>query len=361
MNQVKDTCNVWILGAAGRTGRALASRLVARGFTPTLLGRNVETLQRLARELGGTDAIPCITCDNAMDMAGMIAVQRPAIVFNALGNYAASAMPIARACLYGAHYVDLAVDLSWMQRLLSLHAEARNAGSTFVTGAGFGVLATEAVVMKLCEGRPVPAAVRVDALASVATEAGTAGEAFAATALDVLRTGGRRISNGQLVASRLGSNAGTITLPDGDAVKSAGVPIGELLAAQRASGAADVVATSALAPTGAFVRPLLPLVGAVVSVPAIGRFALRQMARARLPETPRPRTHSWGHAIVTWPDGERAEGWLRAGDGMDYTAEVGATIVSALAAGRGQRGAFTPGMAFGHAIAVDAGGTFVLQ
>jgi len=359
MNQAAAIPNVWILGASGRIGRAVATRLAARGIFPTLVGRNIEALQRLARTLGAADDAACIACGSATEMAGLIASRRPDIVFNALGRYADTAMPIARACLYGAHYVDLAVDLRTMQDLFGLQAQAQTAGSTIVTGSGFGVLATEAVVVKLCEGRPAAAAVRVDALASVATEAGTTGDAFAATVLDVLTTGGRRIRNGRLVESRLGSDAGTITLPDGSTVKSAGVPVGELLAAQCASGAPDVVATSAMAPTGVLVRTFLPLVGAVMSIPAIGRFAARQMARAKLSAAPRPRAHSWGHAVVTWSDGQLAEGWLRAGDGMDYTADVSATIVAALLAGRGKPGAFTPAMAFGHEIAVEAGGTFV--
>ncbi|GAA5065528.1 hypothetical protein HNP84_006793 [Thermocatellispora tengchongensis] len=43
-----------------------------------------------------------------------------------------------------------------MESLLALHAEAVRAGSTLVTGAGFGVLATEALVAKLRDGRPTP-------------------------------------------------------------------------------------------------------------------------------------------------------------------------------------------------------------
>ena len=359
MNKAADVPDVWILGASGRIGRAVATRLAARGIAPTLVGRNIETLQRIAQTLGVAGGVACIACASASEMAGLIESRRPAIVFNALGRYAETAIPIARACLYGAHYVDLAVDLRTMQDLFGLHAQALAGHSTIVTGAGFGVLATEAVVVKLCEGRPTAAAVRVDALASVATEAGTTGDAFAATVLDVLTTGGRRIRNGRLVKNRLGSDAGTITTPDGSTLKSAGVPIGELLAAQRASGASDVVATSAMAPTGVLVRSFLPLVGAVMSIPAVGRFAARQMARAKLTAAPRPRPYSWGHAIVTWPDGQHAEGWLRVGDGMDYTADVSATVIAALLVGRGKPGVFTPAMAFGHEIAVEAGGTFL--
>jgi len=82
----------------------------------------------------------------------------------------------ARACLPGSHYVDLANDIAAVSGLLGLHDEAVAAGRTPVTGAGFSVLATEAVVTKLCQGRPAPSAVRVDAVASVDSGAGVAGD-----------------------------------------------------------------------------------------------------------------------------------------------------------------------------------------
>lgn len=50
----------------------------------------------------------------------------------------------------GGHYVDLANDLVAMPRLLSLHEAAAAADRTVVTGTGFGVLATEVVVARLC-------------------------------------------------------------------------------------------------------------------------------------------------------------------------------------------------------------------
>jgi len=108
------------------------------------------------------------------------------------------------------------------------------------------------------------------------------------------------------------------------------------------------------------VRALLPVIGALLSIPVLQRFAVRQMARAPLKAATRPRQHSWGHAIVTWPDGTSREGWLRADDGMDYTADVLAAVVVGLADGRGRPGANTPAAAFGSELATAAGGTFIL-
>ncbi|WP_405914950.1 hypothetical protein [Streptomyces sp. NBC_00728] len=76
---------------------------------------------------------------------------------------------------------------------------------------------------------------------------------------------------------------------------------------------------------------------------------------------PRPRRHSWGHAVVEWADGTRHEGWLRAGDGMDFTADVTAAVTELLARGVGSPGAWTPAAALGPDLATTAGGTFVLH
>lgn len=65
--------------------------------------------------------------------------------------------------------------------------------------------------------------------------------------------------------------------------------------------------------------------------------------------------------MVEWADGTRHEGWLRAGDGMDFTADVTAAVTELLARGVGSPGAWTPAAALGPDLATTAGGTFVLH
>lgn len=356
-----DRDEVWILGATGRIGRLVTSRLTARGFTVVLVGRDEERLRKAAADLGLDDTVKVVVAGTTERVATEITRQRPAVVVNTIGEYAATAVTIARACMPGGHYVDLANDLTAVPRLLDLHQEAAAAGSTLVTGAGFGVVATEATVAKLCEGRPTPDRVRADSVASIASEGGVLGEPLAASIVDVLTTGGRHYRNGRLVKTRLGADPQRITLPDGETVRSAGAPSGELLAAHRASGAPSVTVTSALAPTTPAVRAALPLAGRVLSVPALRRFAVRRMAGIRVKPVPAPRQHSWGHAVVHWPDGTSREGWLRADEGMDYTADVAAETAARLARGDGEPGAYTPAAAFGADIATAAGGSFLLD
>ena len=358
----RTTDEVWIVGATGRIGRGVTTRLAARGLTVVPVGRSRDRLAAAGAEAGLPGGSKVVVAASAERIAEEIVRQRPRVVVNTMGAFSATAPVIARACMTnGGHYVDQANDMVAVEGLLALHDEAARAGSTLVTGAGFGALATEAVVAKLCLKQPTPHRVRVDAVASVAVEAGVLGAALAASIVDALTAGGRRYENGRLVASRLGADPQRLTFPDAESAVSADVASGELVAAHAVSGAPFVTATSALVPTSALMRALLPMLGRLLSVPAMRRLAVDLLGRVPVKATARPREHSWGHAVVEWADGTRREGWLRTGDGMDFTADVTADVTERLARGVAGPGAWTPAAAFGPELATTTGGTFILH
>jgi short subunit dehydrogenase-like uncharacterized protein len=350
---------IWILGATGRAGRSIAAQLAARHVSPVLVGRDPARLRELAGTIGGK---PRIVAAGSVDaVITELAQSTPAVVINTIGPFTETALPIVRACPPGTHYVDLANELFAVTDVLGLHDEAVASGRSLVTGAGFGVLATESVVLKLCEDRPPAARVRVDALAMVEAEPGTVGPALAASLIDGLAAGGRRYEHGQLVRARLGGDFERLTLPDGSTVQAIGVPTGELEAARRASGAPFVVAASSAVPAGRAIRAILPAAAALLSLPALGNAAKRRLARVRVGPQERSREFSWAHARVQWPDGSTREGWLRAGEGMAFTATVAAEVASRLGRNEGRPGAYTPGSLFGRELAVHAGGQFILD
>jgi short subunit dehydrogenase-like uncharacterized protein len=356
---------VWILGGTGRSARAIAAELVSRGVTPVLVGRDAARLAEAAARagLGRT-----VTAGSAEAMAAEIRRQRPAVVINTIGPFTATAPPVARACLEGSDYVDLANDVAAVSALLGMNDAAAAAGRTLVTGAGFGVTATESVVVKLCEGRPAPARVRVDMVPSLEMEAGTIGEALAGTILEGLpgvegggRYDGRRYDGGRLVRARIGGDVAHLTLPDGSRVTSAGMPLGELIAAQRASGAPSVIAASSEAPSSAAVRAVLPVATALLTIAPVRAFAKRRLAGVKLKAHERPREHSWGHARLEWADGTVREGWLRVGEAQAYTGAVPAEVARRLLAGEGRAGAYSPAALFGSALAEACGGEYLID
>lgn len=262
--------------------------------------------------------------------------------------------------------MDLANDVGSVSAVLGLDQQAADAKLTFVTGAGWGVTGTESAVLHVCEGRSVPLRVRVDMIPSLASEAGALGDALAGTIVEGLpgvvgggRFNGRRYSGGRLVRARIAGDVQVFQLPDGSSVRTGAMPLGELVAAQRVSGAPDVVSASSEAPTAPLVRAVLPVLFQLLRVDAVRRIARRRLAAVKPPERARPRQHSWARAEMAWPDGETRVGWLRAGDAAEFTAAVAAEVTHRVLSGAGRPGCSTPAGMFGTGLATACGAEYV--
>ena len=352
---------IWILGATGRSGRAVAA-LLAQAQTPlVLVGRDTARLRKVADAIGGDARI--VTADSVEAMARAIASDKPAVVVNTVGPFAQTALPIAKACALGTHYVDISNELASFTQLFARHDEAVAAGQTLVMGAGFGVLATESVVLKLCAGQLPASKVRVDVTPFVEVEAGTMGQALASTIVGGVIEGGRRYSRGQLVRARPVSGVKTLDLPDGSRATTAGWSSGELEAARRASGAGSVVAASSMVPHSPIMGAVLPAIMALMRFKAVSDFATRRLAAVEMKPGQfegKGQQFSWAHARVNWGGGETREGWLQLGDAAEFTNRVLAEVALRLARGEGKPGAFTPGALFGPELAEVAGAEFLL-
>jgi short subunit dehydrogenase-like uncharacterized protein len=369
---------VWILGGTGRSGRAIATELLSRGLSPVLVGRDAARLHNAAAAAAaaqpGTQP-RIVVAASIEDMATEIRRQRPAVVINTIGPFTTTAGPIVRACLPSSHYVDLANDLPAVAALLGLGQQATAAGKTLVTGAGFGVTATESVVVQLIQqrsrplGQPnngAPAKVRVDMVPSLAMAAGVIGEALAGTILDGFpdargraRYEGRRYQNGRLIKARIAGDPASLTLPGGTKVTTASMPLGELIAAQRASRAPNVVSASSEAPSSPAIRAVLPLATTLLAIAPVRAFAKNRLAQVKLKARERPREYSYGHARLEWPDGTVQEGWLRLGDAQTFTGAVPAEVAHRLLNGQGRPGAYTPAALFGPSLAQACGAEYL--
>ncbi len=352
---------IWILGATGRSGRAVAALLAQAQCALVLVGRDAARLDKVADECGGEARV--VIADSVEAMARAIADGKPAVVVNTVGPFTQSAFPIAKACPAGTHYLDISNELASFLKLFSMHDEAVAAGQTLVPGAGFGALATESLVLKLCEGQPPASKVRVDVLPFVNVEAGAMGQALASTIVGGIIEGGRRYSRGQLVRTRPVSSVKTLTVPDGSRATTAGWSSGELEAARRASGAGNVVAASSMVPNSPVMGAVLPAIMALMRFKAISDFATRRLAAVEMKPGQfegKGQQFSWAHARVSWEGGETREGWLQLGDAGDFTNRALAEVALRLSRGEGKPGAFTPGALFGPELAEFAGGQFLL-
>ncbi|MCS7480364.1 saccharopine dehydrogenase NADP-binding domain-containing protein [Umezawaea endophytica] len=348
------TGEIWVLGATGRVGREVVERLWRAGAEVVVAGRDRERLAEV-----GPDARAVV--GSLDEVCARLSTEGPAVVVNTVGPFAVTAPKVARACPPGTHYVDVSDELSAFELLHGMDREAVATRRTLVSGAGFGPLATEGVLLHLLAGEEEPSRVRVDAVASVALEPGALGEALAATIVQALRDGGREVREGRLVRARAGGAAERLTTPDGDVVTTASLGGGELFAAWRASGAPSVIGASALVPANPAVRALLPALGGALRLPGLAGFATRRLAGITTTTArPRPRRSSWGRARVEWPSGRVREGWLRTGEGMEFTVGAATEVTLRLAKGEGRPGAFTPARLFGPEVALAAGADFVV-
>jgi hypothetical protein len=350
----RTTSDIWILGAAGRSGRAIVAELAARGLLMTFVGRNANVLEQAARDLGIEAEI--VGASAIEDIAAAIARVRPRVVINTIGPFSTTAVPIVNGCPRGTHYLDVGNELPAFLSLFAMNDELARTGRCVVPGAGWGVFGTESVVLKLCEGRPPAAKVRVDNVAAIEAS-GALGSTLAQTIVEGIRYGGRRYVGGKLKRALAGDDQEDISLPDGSTAVTRLIASGELEAARRASRASDVVAGFPGVP-GGLLRFAIPAIASLLSIPAVRRFATARMAKL-VPPASKTKV-SWARARVEWPDGLVRVGWLRAGDGYAFLAQVSAGVAQRLLDGEGQPGCFTPGALFGTQLAIDAGGTFVL-
>jgi len=349
---------VWILGATGRGGRGICRELVADGTDVVLVGRDTDKLEALAKWLTptGPGSVRTLVAPGHDEVVELIGHKSPSVVVNTIGPFTQTSLPIARACLaVGSHYVDLANELGPVRDLLGLHEAARIAEVTVVTGAGFGVLATEALVVELRADRPPAVRARVAAMPAVEA----LGPGVLASSIDAVAAGGWRYRDGQLTKTRLGSDFERISLPNGQALNAIGVPTGELEAAQRASSAGDVIAFSSEVPTGRFSRKMLPAVSALLARDRIRIRLQRLVGRLRLAPPAKSGDSSWAYTRLEWADGTQREAWLHTGEAYLFTARVAARVAASLRSGVHRHGAYTPAALFGADLARDAGAEII--
>lgn len=347
---------IWVFGATGLSGRGVARELVDRGADVVLVGRDQNKLASVSLSVGGSVRTRVVS--GLAELVRLLHVEKPGVVVNAVGPYSATSLPLARASLAaGVHYLDQANELEPVRQLLELDGEARRQGVTLVTGAGFGVLATEALVIELRSGHRPPARAMVAAVPAVRE----LGSSVLASAVDAIAYGGRRYRDGQLVRCRLGAHHERIPIPDALPREALAVPTGELEAARLASDAGDVIAYSSEIPTGRAVRKVMPAVSALLAVRPIRATAQRLIERMRLTPPVRAGDVSWAYARLEWADGRRREAWLRTGEGYAFTARVAALAAGQLGDGSTAPGAFTPGALFGVDLARQAGGEIVTR
>jgi saccharopine dehydrogenase (NAD+, L-lysine-forming) len=301
--------DVLLLGAAGSSGHLVARELVRRGLSVRLTGRRSEPLTALAGELAGTGAsVDTVVLDVTDAPAVRAAAQQVRLVLNTVGPFMRYAAPVLDACLdFRVSYVDIANEFAAVRGVLQRDRDARTAGMTAVTGAGFGPAGSESLVLLLVkELGEAPHTVRVATVPANSHVSPGVSETIAA----LMPEGATTYVDSALVRAPFGT--GAIHLTFGGIRRSMlPGPAGDLEAARLASGGANVSAY--------FGDPSQRVDGD---------------------------GFSYAYADVVAPSGRRLAAQLRTGDGVQAGAEFAAEVARRVLTGA-PAGAWTPGRLFG--------------
>jgi short subunit dehydrogenase-like uncharacterized protein len=297
-----------VLGASGATGRMITRRLIERGASVVLAGRDAGRLAEIAPE-----ARVC-TVDLSDPTSLRAATSAGQVVVNTIGPFARLSPAVVSASLdTGSHYVDIGNERASVQTLFDRDDEARARGVSLVTGAGFGLTSTESLVLTLLAGGVRPARVVVAAAAGSARET----DGVRTTVAETMADGATTYVHGELHRAPIGQGATTLTF-GGETRQVIPAPMGDLVAARRLTGADHVTAYTVIRRSG---------------------------------------TESYAYAEIIEDDGTTHAAELRTGEGFEYTATIATETAMRLLNDTPKPGAWTPCHLFGIDIVTSVPGT----
>lgn len=327
-----------IYGATGATGTLIAEEAVRRGHQPMLAGRSSETLALLGKRLG----LPWVVAglDEPERLERM--VSEVGAVLNAAGPFAATTPPLVRACLAaGTHYLDIAGEIPALRHLFAHDEAARERHIALIGGVGFGVVASNGLVKYVAEQLPGATTLEL----AVKADNQRRSQGATKSVLEALASGGRVYRDGRLVPFRLGKGLRALRFPDG-AFDILPVPSGDLEAAYRATGIANITAFIPFRRSAALLLPLAQLGLSIRPIRQRLEAAVEKRgARPRASQADGQRiSYAWARAMNH--DGEQVEAWLELGEGYQFTAASSVRAVERVLRDH-PAGALTPAQAFG--------------
>lgn len=329
-----------IYGATGYTGELIAHMAKARGFEPTLAGRNPEKVQKLATKLGLPWAAFSVDDAHAVEAA----ISDYSAVLSVAGPFSATAEQFINACIKTkTHYLDVTGEIAVFELAASLNDAAAEAGITLLPGVGFDVVPSDCLAAHTAKRATAPMSLTIAIKGLGGPSRGTA-----KTAIESLGNGTLVRENGILRTKAAGALKRTFTL-GGTTDEYLAVSWGDVSTAYYST---DIDNIDVYFPNEGPIKSMTKLsrfIGPVLKLSSVQSFIKNQIDKmpAGPTDAERKRDTSALLAEVTDKDGTVYQSTLTTPNGYSLTADSAVACVIKLLNEDIKSGFQTPSLAFG--------------
>lgn len=315
--------NWMIYGANGYTGRLIAELAKAEGLAPTLAGRNVEAVKRLA------DALDLPHRAFALDDPSTVQANLEGmdLVLHCAGPFSQTCAPMVEACLEArAHYLDITGEIDVFAHCHAQDARAAERGIVVIPGTGFDVVPTDCLAAMLKAKMP-------EAVSLVLAFDGGGGPSpgTAKTGVEGLGKGGRVRKDGKLKTVPLAWKS-RYFVRDGQQRLAITIPWGDVFTAHVSTGIPDIEVYMTVPPSAAKRLRRLRLVQPLLRLGLVQRFMKKRIDKAVKGPSAEKREKTgctvWGE--VTDAAGHVERAMLTLPNGYSITAEAALGIARRL-------------------------------
>lgn len=322
----------------------IAKVAIERGHDVMVSGSDRDRLRRLSAELG----VPGEAVRPHEEVALRRLIRGGASVINVAGPFATTFRPMLQACAAeGVPYLDLNGELDVFREMEDFVDHHRPA-IPVLSGVGFGVTAGESVAMHAVS--LLGQAERV--WLGLAPDLGPRSPAAVASTLRTVAKGGAVVENGQFVPERMGRRSFTAALA-GRKETYISMPLGELWAVRRTTGASIVIAgVTQATPERILLRS--GVLGVLARSEKIRSWLVGRLSRAVAQNGRVFESRVWARAEDG--QGRTAEAVLTMGEGYHWSAEAAVRAAEHVALDR-RAGFWTPGQYLGKEFALGVPST----
>jgi short subunit dehydrogenase-like uncharacterized protein len=327
---------ILLYGASGYTGGLIARVARALELPVVLAGRD----HRRLSALGPPFRVAALDDPAALRAA----LKDVAVVINAAGPFATTARPLVEACIAaGVHYLDISGEVDAIEALSAYDAPARRAGVMVLPGAGFDVVPSDCLALRVTRRLPGARRLRI-----------------AITGLELVSRGSARTITDQIGSGvRVRRGGEVVTVPEGTLERSfdfgggarpcTAVSWGDVATAFRTTGVPDVeVYFEATAGVRAF-QMMGRTVALFPPVAPLSRLWMNAWTELQ-PPGPSESARGAGQAIIqveAEAGGRRAVSRVRVPEAYTFTAACAPALASRVARGELEPGFQTPAAVFG--------------